>query len=247
MNMRAYILDDLQASIDTLSYLLKTYCPEIELVGSSGDFDKAVLEIRMAAIDILFLDVNLGNNQTAFDLLDKLPRFNGNIIMITAYEEYALKAFKYGAVHYLLKPIDVRELCDAVGRVAEKKAKRPLEDTVLSADAAETIMFHNRKGIEILDVKDIVYLEGSGSYAKVCMINAAEIKVPKNLKFVFAKLSHHTEFIKVHRSYIVNNKYISNYLRKPKPMLELAGKYQIPVSKEYKQEVLKDLKYPFIP
>lgn len=243
--MRAYILDDLQASIDTLSYLLKTYCPEIELAGSSGDFDKAALDIRMTAIDILFLDINLGNNLTSFDLLDKLPRFNGNIIMITAYEEYALKAFKYGAVHYLLKPIDVHELCDAVGRVAEKRAKRPLEATALPADEIETIMFHNRKGIDILDVRDIVYLEGSGSYAKLVMANAAEIKVPKNLKFVFAKLAHRTEFVKVHRSYIVNNKYISNYMRKPKPMLELAGKYQIPVSKEYKQEVLQGLKYPF--
>lgn len=241
--MRAYIVDDLKASRDTLIHLLQTYCPEVVVVGDSDSIEEAAIQIKETAANILFLDINLGTHKTGFNLLDAMPGYKGEVIFVTAHEEFALKAFQYYALYYLLKPVDPKELTEAIARLMSKKTNRTKPPVVIVEIQNDKIAIPTKKGIELILLDDIIYLEGDGSYTKIIMKDEQTIRIAKNMKHVAAKISRQKQFIKVQKSFIVNKIFIRGLIRGSKTMLDLNGQYEIPVSINYKGSVLEVLNF----
>lgn len=246
--MKAFIVDDFEGSRNTLKHMIRVYCPEIQVVGESASFENSVLEIQKQQVDILFLDINLGGSNTGFNVLDKLKGFKGNIVVVSAYEEYAYKAFQYGVGHYLLKPIDPGDLSAAIGKLtASHNNALPAVNVSSPKFTAKQnkIGIPNATGLELIDVDNIVYIEGDGSYSKITLIGGRMMRVSKNMKFVLSKLNGYEQFIRVQKSFIVNKNYIDGYEKQPKGVLRVNGIYEIPLSISYKKEVFEVLKLNF--
>lgn len=238
--MNVFIVDDLQIARDTLKKLLNFYFPEIKVLGESGNISEAVREIEKKEIDILFLDIRLGDNQNAFNILDNLSNFRGAVIMVTAYEEYALKAFKYGVSHYLLKPINPTELKSAIDKIRQKHEKtEPIYVNMEVLNYSEKITLPNRNSLELVPVDLIIYMEASGSYTHIFLANDRKIRMAKNLKYMLTQVNHFKQFIKVQKSFVVNRKYIDSYHHSDGGYLLLSSKHKIPVSVTYRDEVMK--------
>lgn len=228
--MKAYIVDDNFINRDTLRLLLARYFPEVVVVGESGDFMSAVLEIQHAEVDVLFLDIQLNNGKTGFHVLDALEAYQGAIVFITAHEQYALEAFRYNAVHYLLKPIDPLELGTAISRIMRggPSVNRPVK----SRQASGTLTISNNKSVGLIDVDDILYVCAEGSYARIVKNNTQDITLSKNLKHVSQQLAAFTQFIRVHKSFLINKDYVVTFKRPN--TIEMTNKKQIPISLTYR-------------
>lgn len=233
-HMKAFIVDDEHISKNTLRYMIEQYCPEVNVVGEAEDFTDGVLQIQKTKPDILFLDINLGGGKTGFNIIDALRNYQGAIIFVTAYQEFAFKAFQYAAVHYILKPVDPIDLRNSVDRVIKEQSA----SAIISSDVFDQkVGLPYKNGHEIIMVDDILYIEGDGSYAKVTLIDDRVIKVSRNMKFIAGKLAQYPQIMQVHKSYIVNKKHITTFIRTHDRALELNNKYKIPVSLTYKDDV----------
>jgi two-component system, LytTR family, response regulator len=235
--MNAYIVDDEEMSRSTLMYMLKHYCPEITVTGHSGNYDDALIELhKLPGIDILFLDINLGKGKTGFDLLKDLQFFNGNVIFISAYGQFAVEAFKYAPVHYLLKPIEPLELVKAINRLEKKATERKPVDQV-AGEHNPYVWLPYKNGLKKIETKEIIYLKADGSYCHVVLTNDQSFTISKNMKHVLQLLKGHSEFIQIHRSYSVNRDHIVSYLRKDNGVVLLSNDLILPVSIGYKPKV----------
>ncbi len=233
--MKAFIIDDENNSRHILKYLITKYCSDLEIIGDAADYTNGVIEIQKLQPDILFLDINLGNNKTGFQILDTVKQYNISVIFITAYEEYALKAFQYSnVVHYILKPIDPIDLVEAVNRIFNKKE----QFNKINQKNESKISLPYKNGMEMVAVEEILYIEGDGSYCKIFLKDDKVITISRNLKFLIKKLEEFPQFIRVHKSYVVNVHQVNLYIRKDGGQLELTNKIIIPVSITYKEGVL---------
>jgi len=164
--LRAILVDDEIAAVRSLELLIKEYCPEISVVGSARSIIEAMNLIRRETPDLVFLDIEMPHG-SGFDLLEALPNLNFDIIFITAYNQYAVKAFKYSAVDYILKPIDIDEFVKAVGKVIALRSSR------VSTRARYSALFDNLK--ELIPQKLVIPQEKSFQtidLTKVMFVNA---------------------------------------------------------------------------
>jgi two-component system LytT family response regulator len=236
--MKAFIVDDEEWYRKILKHMLAKYCPQVLVVGESNNYSGAMEQIPFHEIDILFLDVALGEGKTGFSILDSLTNFKGSVIFITAFDEFALKAINYSAIHYLLKPIEPEALIKAVDRVS--LYQRPASvSNVLHDPAYSRISLSYKHSIVKIYPNDIICVEAEGSYSRIMLKDNKEITVAKNLKFLHNKLGEQSSFVRVHKSHLVNTNYINAYLRADGGLIELTTLKKIPVSIKYKNEVMK--------
>ena len=186
--MKAIIIEDEERSRIVLQNLLETYCPEIEIVGTAEAVPAAVKLIRSIQPELLFLDVQISGG-TGFDVLEKVHDLNLAVIFTTAYDHYALKAFKFSAIDYLLKPIDIEELKAAVRKVLTtskleeeqykihnllSNLKNPNEDPVLLVSTLEAV--------EFIRIRDIIRCEAQGAYTQLFLRDSKPVMVSKVIK-----------------------------------------------------------------
>jgi len=240
MVLNAFIVDDEQQTRNALQTLLEEFCPDVTIRGTAGDLGEALAAIPRHDIDILFLDINLGGH-TGFDLLDRIGPHHFDIVFVTAYEAYALKAFEYAAVHYLLKPVSHHTLRDTVARVRKRKEAVPsadlqqLSDKLLQAlsPASPRIALSDMHKTEFVYLDDIAYLESNGSYTVFYLKDNRNFVKSRNLKYFEDAFMAHPRFVRVHKSYVVNRDQVRAY-RKQSQELELFGGAVIPVSIGYR-------------
>ena len=187
---RAIIVEDEIASQELLTNLVDEYCPGLEVVGVAGNVAAAVEMIQSSDIDLLFLDIHIGQ-QTGFDVLDQIKDRDFKVIFTTAHEEYALKAFKYEAVDYLIKPYTPRELIASVNRIREKieenKAFLKLERAIkqsLQQKEVDKITIPTSDGLKVFKLENMLRLEANGAYCKIVVSDARPMLVSKSLKEV---------------------------------------------------------------
>jgi two-component system LytT family response regulator len=241
MQLTAVIVDDEQQPREVLRDLLQQFCPEVVIKGISGNIEDAVTTIHLQRPDILFLDINLGNNATGFDLLDRLRRYNCAVVFVSAHEEYAIKAFEYSAIHYLLKPINYQLLVETIYRIKKKKEAESISEIKQFRDTLHDIYPATSSKIALSDMNktafilldDIVYLESSGSYTIFHLKDKQQYTKSKNLKYFEDSFLDHRQFVRVHKSYIVNKKHIKAY-RKSSSDLELLNGAIVPMSIGYR-------------
>lgn len=205
--IRTILIDDEQDAIQILKTMLNDFCPDVKVVAYTHEPDEGVLLINRYKPDLVFLDINMPV-LNGFDVLDQLNFRDFKLIFVTAFETYALKAIKYSAFDYLLKPIDLEELCDTVKRF-KNSHKQQLNDLSLKtlkenlAGVNSTrIIINSSKETTLVQVSDIVRCEASGNYTCIFLHDGNSIICSKPLKHYENLLASHG-FIRVHRSHLV--------------------------------------------
>lgn len=184
--------------------------------------------------------------QLAEILLER--NFTGNIVFTTAYNAHAIKAFRLSAIDYLLKPIQEDQLTEAVEKLKEEKKNRDNENRLralsenLHQERNEVLCIPTNNGFEYIPVMDIEYLEADGSYVKIYCVNNRSKTVSKNLKYFESALTDCTNFVRTHRSFLVNLDFVTNYSKSDGGYLTLKRNVQIPISRERKQAIQDILK-----
>jgi two-component system, LytTR family, response regulator len=215
--MRTILVDDEPKNNRILHKLLTDYCQDVKIIGTAGDANEAFQIVNELKPDLVFLDIEMPNGN-AFDLLDRLMPVNFEIIFITAFESYSLKAFKYSALDYLLKPVSIEDLEAAVQK-AKKNAqtrninlqvKSLLQNINVASGGLQKIAVHTIDGLEFLKVEDIVRLEAKGSYTDFYLQNKTVVVASRSIKDYEDILSEDI-FLRIHNSHIVNLNYIKKY------------------------------------
>jgi len=239
MELKAIIVEDEKTSRDILKNYLAKYCPKVTLLGEAENIEEALILIRNNDLDLVFLDVEMpyGN---AFDLLDKVGDRQFETVFVTAYNQYALDALNAHASYYLLKPISIDKLIEAVDYVSEIKEKEnSLQQTVLkpiNTQITGKITIPQQQGFEVLEINDILYCQADDNYTQI-FLNERKKLVSKTLKY-FEEALRENGFIRVHKSYLVNVNEIVAYNKGKGGNVVLSNGKQIMVSPSRKKELL---------
>lgn len=241
--LRVLIIDDEPIIRKDLETLLKAH-KDLIVIGSCGTLAEAKVLISATNPDLLLLDIQLTDG-TGFDLLQSLPEVRFNTIFITAFDEFAIKAIKYGALDYLLKPIDDLELQEALDKVRRKQTSYQQEQK--SLNVARSYMNHNENGVrsrivlrsqyfmQIVAFDEIVYCQNDGGYTHFHLADKRKIVVSKSIKEYDELLPHHL-FLRPHQSYLVNVNFIDRFHKEG--YLVLKSGVEIPVSTRKKEHVI---------
>ncbi|MEM6361448.1 MAG: LytTR family DNA-binding domain-containing protein [Bacteroidota bacterium] len=243
-SLRVIIIDDEKSSSDRLVNLLNAH----NLVCVTGVFDTletALAGIRARKPEAIFLDVHL-HNQTGFDLLRKLERIDFEIIFTTAHDRYAVDAFKFSAIDYLLKPIDADELANALHRLHERTHGKNLTARVenllnnLNEKENKTIAIPTQEGLTFLDIHDIIRCHADANYTRLHLRNGAPMIVSKNLK-QFEELLNPHGFFRVHHSSLINLEFIKKYNKGKGGIVFMSDGSEIEVSVRRKEPFMRKL------
>jgi two-component system LytT family response regulator len=240
--LSAVIIEDMPEAVEILKRDLSYYCPELTIIGTAGSVVEGAKLLKQKTPDILFLDVSLGDG-TGFDLLEIIQDVNMHIIFITASEEYALRAFRYSATDYLLKPIDPDLLSKAVNKVRSlKKPDKPVID-LLKETAKNPLVLPSKISLHTLDkiivvsISSIIRCESEGNNTWFFLSGLDKIFVTRTLKYYEEILLPH-DFIRVHQSHLISLDYVCEFLKKDGGYLLMKNGDMIPVSSRKRQEVL---------
>ena len=214
--MNCIIIDDEKHCIKTLTHLLEANFPEVNILASSLDSTMAYDLIQMHRPDFVFLDIEMPL-LNGFDLLSKFEPLYFDVIFTTAYDSYAVKAIKYSALDYLLKPISKEDLAAAIEKLKNKvnpitKAQLVMATAVHNKQLPDTIALPVSDGLTFASVNDIVYCVADGGYTRMFMVDKSEILLSKTLGDVDELLSDY-HFFRIHHSTLINLKQVKQYIR----------------------------------
>ena len=242
--IRTVVIEDEEHSRKMLMQMLHEHCRAINVVASADSVRTGLTAISEQRPELVFLDIEL-QSETSFEILEKLPEINFELVFTTAFDHYALKAIKFCAIDYLLKPIDLNELRIAVAK-AEKRLNREylnknLEVLVNNLKSGSQnnhrIALSTLEGLLFVNVRDIIYCESSGPYTKFIFKQAAVIVTSKHLKEYEDLLSGY-EFFRIHKSYLVNLQEIKKYIRGDGGHIIMSDGASLNVSKQRKEKFL---------
>ncbi len=241
----AVIVEDEDRSRKLLENLLAKYCPHIKIVGHAETVAEAILVIGQQQPDLVFLDVELPDG-TGFKVLDQLSHLNFDVIFVTAYEHYALKAIKRAALDYLLKPLDIDDLVTAVGKISPRNANTPKNIDRQSAIVNGYINNQRDKsilalpttdGLVFIQDTDIIVCQSDSNYTHLVMLNNRKFLVSRTLNDIEEMLSEDV-FCRVHHSFIVNLKHVRRYFKGKGGYLEMSDGSTVEVSSRKKHDFL---------
>jgi two-component system LytT family response regulator len=240
--MKALIIEDMPQAQELLLNELATHCPEVEIIGIGNSVVQGAKLLRQHMPDIIFLDILLGDG-TGFDLLEIFPDMTARVIFITASDEFALRAFRFAAIDYLLKPIDPEQLKSAVARAKQVLATSQeqmslLRHTIRHPDTLpDRISLHTHDRISVVMIADIIRCESDGNNTWFFLKGGDKILVTRTLKQYDQLLEKHP-FIRVHQSHLVNIDYLQEFIKRDGGYLKLKNGDMVPVAVRKKQEVL---------
>jgi|SRR6185312_1270731 len=242
--LNALIIDDEIAGAEALKKDLAMYCPDVKVLGIAHSADEAERKIKALSPSIVFLDVEMPH-ASGFDLLARFAEINFEVIFVTAYNDYALKAIKYNALDYLLKPVDPDELIAAVKKCETKLSKETKvhisKETLLSAIAqlqrSPKLPVSTQDGILYLDTDTIIRFEGNANYTDIHLLGGKKLMSSKTLKDFETVLSGQ-QFFRVHKGHLINLKYVAKYIKGEGGYVNMTDGASLEVSRQKKQELL---------
>ena len=248
--IRVILVDDEIDNLKMLQSLLDTYCPQVRVLGTAEGVESATALIRAKQPDLVFLDIEMVQGN-AFDLLNRLQPIDFHVIFVTAFDNYAIRAFKYNAIDYLLKPVNIRELCAAVERVSARtvesnvldRLRMVLTDFSSGADPAEKkIAIPTVTGLSFVSLRDISWLEAKGSYTELHLQNGTKMTSSGTIKD-YEDMLPDSIFYRVHHSFIINLNKVKVYQKGRGGMVTMEDGQSIEVSARrrdgFMQRVLK--------
>ena len=245
--MNAIIVEDMPQALAALRADLETYCPEVEIIGTADSVVSAAKLLRSTSPDLLLLDINLGDG-TSFDILEIVPNLTAQLIFITASDEYAIKAFRFAAVDYLLKPVEGEQLKAAVDRAKERVGELDtasldlLKKTIREPNKLpERISLHTSENIMLPRIEDIVRCESDGNNTRFFIQEEKTVFVTKTLKHFERLLTEH-HFLRIHQSHLVNLRHVVEFKKIDSGYLRLTNGDEVPVASRKRAEVVERLR-----
>lgn len=240
MKLRTIIIDDEPDSLKLLQLQLAQSCPQVEVITAYTSSIKAANEIESLQPDLLFLDIEMPVID-GFELLNKISHLSFSVIFITAYNQYALKAFRFNALDYLVKPIDTTDLLEAVAK-AEKKIKPnstqlSLLQRQMRGEIATKIAIAGQNGVSFIELNEIVFAEASNNYSKLILTDKRIFILSKTLKDVQEVLEE-SHFLRVHRQYIINLNHVKQFNRN-ESILTMDNGEHLPIARNQKERLIE--------
>lgn len=240
--MKALIIDDEKRSCETIEAMLNVYCPQLTRILSASNIEDGLKGIEQEQPAIVFLDINLKSG-SGFDLLEQLTYRTFKLIFVTAYDAYAVRAFKYSAIDYLLKPVDPQELTNAVNRALQNLKNDQFELRLEALKAYRTDLNNTKKivlktadNLFIVQLSAIIYLMADGAYTNFYLNNGNKILVSTHLK-EYDDLFKGLHFFRPHQSYLINIQHLVRFDKKEGGHLIMSNNSSIPVSSRKKEAI----------
>ena len=245
--MKALIIDDEQHCITTLTWALKEYCTDVEVIGTAKNGMEGSEKIMALHPDLVFLDIEMPV-MNGIDMLEKMEKTDFRVIFTTAYDQYAIKAIKLNASDYLLKPIDKDELMLAIDKIKtseggqlNKEKIQLLRHNLQVITSLQKIAIPSAEGIMFFDLSTIVHLEASSNYTLIYFNNNTKVVSSRTLK-EFEELLPSDIFFRCHHSHLINLKYITKYIKGEGGFVDLGNGRMVEISRRKKQEFLEIIK-----
>ncbi len=234
--IKTLIVDDEDDAVNFIRSIILEYCPKLEVIGTAGNVKEGVRLITDCQPELVFLDVEMPHG-SGFDLLAHFPEKQFDVIFITAFNQYAIKAIKFSAVDYILKPINISEFIEAVDKVTGKRPGAPeheknyvgLLENLRSAMPMK-LAIPTSDGMEYLNTREIIRIEADRSYCWFYLTEKRKHLVSKNLK-EYQDLLSDRNFFRPHNSHLVNLEFVKKYVRHEGGYIEMTDGSQVPVSR----------------
>ncbi|MBE7653014.1 response regulator transcription factor [Tenacibaculum finnmarkense genomovar finnmarkense] len=240
--LTAIIVDDMPSALEMLQNDILTHHQEIEIIGTAKSVVEAAILLQKLQPDILFLDIMLGDG-TGFDVLEIHPNLTSKVIFVTASDEFAIKAFKFAAIDYILKPYSNDDLSTAIDK-AKNQIKPAVEQLSVLQESIKQpnlrpkkISLNTTDKIVVVNLDDIVRCKSDNNYTEFFFIDGQHLLVSKTLKY-FADMLKEFNFIRIHQSHLVNIQYIKEFIKSDGGYLVLKNKITVPVSVRKRNEVI---------
>ncbi|SNR15098.1 LytR/AlgR family response regulator transcription factor [Tenacibaculum jejuense] len=242
--MNCIIIEDNKNTVDVLQDIIKNNFPSIKVLGTATSIEKGISILNTYKPDFIFLDINLDDGE-GFSILKEFPNADFKIIFITSYSKYAIQAFKFSALDFILKPFTPNEICQAIDKVIENKINNDQKeklDTFLHNynSQSKKIVLSDIDHLHVVPIEEIIYASSENSYTIFTLKNKEEIVVSKSLKSFDEKLAPYS-FIRIHQRYLINIEYVEKFHKKNEEIL-LSNKTILPVSKAKKEQLIRALK-----
>lgn len=246
----AIIIDDEQDARRIISKYIERYAPQLAVIGEAGSMEEGLNLLEKEKPDILFLDINLSDG-TGFELLDNLHELDFNVIFTTAFDHFAVKAFRYHALDYLLKPIDPEAFVEAVNHAMEVSSTTNQQTNLQNwmaqyGNSDRKLAIPTADGMKFVQLDSIVYLEADGSYCNIHFSDKRLVVVSKPLKYFSDKLESNKLFLRPHKSFVVNMNYLQEYVKEDGGMLKLTNGTLVPISRQKKDDILREMNEFFL-
>lgn len=244
-NLTAIIIDDESNSRNALRQKLITCCTDVLVVRECENGDEGIIAIEDEKPDIVFLDVEMPR-MNGFVMLQQLRQRNFELIFTTAYDHYAIQAIRFSALDYLVKPIELRTLQDAVEKARERRENKIpnqrietlLYNLMNEKNQDSRIAIPSQEGLQFVQINDIIYLEAESNYTSIYLLAGARIFVSKTLKD-FDELLPSTAFIRIHHSFIINKNHMRKYLKGEGGQVLMSNGKLLDVARRKKDEFMK--------
>lgn len=243
--LKTIVVDDEKPSREALSTYLRDFCPDVEIVAECESVKSAYQAILTHRPKLVFLDIEMPNGN-GFDLLQKFKTIDFKVIFVTAYSEYAIRAFRCSATDYLLKPVKVDELVDAVNRVRQTLEFEHtninlialLESLTHTNNNDYKLVIPNSKGFAVINTNDLIMCEADGYCTNFHLLGKCKVSSSKNLKH-YEEMFDNKKFIRVHRSYMINRANVKGYTKDGEILL--TDNLTCPLGDSYKQQFFLEL------
>lgn len=247
--LKAIIIDDEVRSRESLRQKIISNCADVEIISECENGEQGIVSIEEKKPDIVFLDVEMPR-MNGFTMLQKLSNRNFELIFTTAYDHYAIRAIRFSALDYLVKPIEVDDLKQAINLVKEKRKQNTgnerleilLHNLMNEKNQSNRIAIPSLEGLQFVEVNDIIYLEAESNYTVVYIKPSQKITVSKTLKD-FEELLPHNVFIRIHHSYIINKNHVQKYLKGEGGQVIMSNGKTLDVARRKKEEFMKAIGY----
>ena len=246
--IKAVIVEDEKNSQELLKDLITEYCDGVEVVAIAGNVAEGLAALKEHSPQLLFLDIELPDGD-GFQVLEKVEKLDFDVIFTTAYDQYAMKAFKFAATDYLLKPVDIDELQAAAERVVAKQNSSEETDQSEKIEALiknirniqqpfKRIVLPTSNGFTVVNPEDILRCESDRNYTFIFLMDKRKILVSRTIK-EYDEMLRDFNFFRIHQSHLINLKYLKNYTRGRGGYVELTDGTTLDVSARRKSEFLK--------
>lgn len=241
--LKAVMIDDDESNLSSLSEKLNKHCPQVEIIARCSSASEGIQAIDNLKPDIVFLDIEMPV-MNGFVMLQQLSYKEFELIFVTAYDHYAIKAIRFSALDYLVKPVEIEELKSAVAKVAENHSRKDkglqleLLLEYLDKKRPRRITIPTSDGLQFIDLENIIYLEASNNYTNVYLANQQKYLVTRTLKD-FEQILPAETFLRIHHSTIINRDFIEKYIRGDGGQVMMRNGIVLDVSKRKKIEFLE--------
>ena len=246
--LRTVLIDDEKHCVETLRYELQMHCPQVSIEGTASSGPEGIQLIHDIKPDLVFLDIEMPG-MSGFEMLRQLGDVPFEVIFVTAYDQYALQAFRCAATDYLLKPVISEQLIEAVNRVSSRPAEQ-----VVTNERLDTLLFNLREGLktprvalstgrgmDFVEASKIMYCKAESNYTDVVLMDGKRYTLSKTLGDVEEMLGH-LDFFRVHQSYLISFGHMTSYIRDDGGLVVMRDGTKIPIAKRRKEDFLNRIK-----